>query len=293
MIHLLIDVSSDVLRPFDPLTIKFRKNLTNLALKLITTVFLLLTLVTAHAQSGTNYADCDEVKDPDIKFQMELCSAHPGCKLVMTIQQTCAKAKTFLTNLKEQIGEGVKGFFGFRKEVTSDHVFEASMNATQQSATKDKDWKIRSDELRDRVKKADVKVRLGDTTGGGKSVFVGDVKDGIAVEVGTKFFSDGTIVRGEFRFNNPFGEAEAIVSGGRRIEVWKDGSLNGNNDFSLEANGSKYKGSLFRGVRTGYGVYEYGPSRLEGNFSEGQLNGDGAVYVDGRLYEKGFFTKES
>ena len=43
----------------------------------------------AEAQTSGNPANCEELKDPDTKFQLELCSAHVGCRMVMGIHTAC------------------------------------------------------------------------------------------------------------------------------------------------------------------------------------------------------------
>ena len=85
----------------------------------------------AFGQTQSEFANCEEVKDADAAFQAQLCSAHAGCNLVLKVQRTCTRAKQFLTRLKNSIGEGTKGLFGFRKEVTPDAIFEASYDRTE------------------------------------------------------------------------------------------------------------------------------------------------------------------
>lgn len=107
---------------------------------------------------------------------MELCSAHLGCRMVLGIQNTCAKAEKFINNLANAVGEGVKTMFGFRKELTSDKVFEASLSDKQRAVEKDKGWRDLIDPIRNEVSKVKEAVKehspsfveVGDTSNTGQ-----------------------------------------------------------------------------------------------------------------------------
>ncbi len=117
------------------------------------------------------------MKDPDTQFQLELCKAHPGCKLVMGIHSSCVRVKKFLISLNEQIGEGVKTLFGRKKEVTNGMVFEASLNDTQRTVEDKPGWKESIDAAREGQKREGKDVLTGNN-GANTWVYVGTVKDG-------------------------------------------------------------------------------------------------------------------
>ena len=98
-------------------------------LKITCGILALLLLATpAVAELRPDIANCEELKDADTQAQIELCTAHAGCNLIMGSKKSCVAAKAFLDNLKAAVGKGTKTFFGYSKEVTSNHVFEASLS---------------------------------------------------------------------------------------------------------------------------------------------------------------------
>jgi hypothetical protein len=117
------------------------------------TALSILTPSAALAQASPEIAKCGELQSEGAKFQMELCSAHLGCRMVLSIQNTCAKAEKFITNLSNVVGEGVKTIFGYRKELTSEKVFEASLSDKQRAVEKDKGWHDLIDPIRSAVSK--------------------------------------------------------------------------------------------------------------------------------------------
>lgn len=259
----------------------------------VASMFLMLLMATAHAQVGDNPADCNELKDPEVAFQLELCQAHVGCRLVMKIHNSCVKAKKFLTNLKEQVGEGVKGFFGYRKEVTSEHVFEASADDKQRAVLQDKDWKTKVDNIKEAQKKAGKDIVTGNATGGGSWTYIGDVSEGKANGLGTRFFSNGQIERGEFRNNARNGATDLIDQNATRSTgAYISDQMNGEG-FRLYNSGGKYKGGFVGNQRNGEGVIEFASGeRYEGGFREGAYAGNGVLYrPDGSMWQKGVFEK--
>jgi hypothetical protein len=122
-------------------------------------LFLAMVPTAASAQLNPGAANCAELSDPDTKFQMDLCSAHAGCLLVMSAHDTCEKAKKFLSNLKLAMSRDnsvatespatdtsifgkLKNISGRnKKEVASNHVFEASLSDRQRAFESDENWK--------------------------------------------------------------------------------------------------------------------------------------------------------
>jgi hypothetical protein len=270
------------------------KNL-NCVLRFLAGFTLLFCLSIGNAQTDDNPANCNELKDPDIVFQTELCKAHAGCRLVLSIHNSCVKTKKFLSNLKEQVGEGVKGFFGYRKEVTSDHVFEASMDDKQRAVIQDKDWKDKVDAIKERQKKAAKDELSGASNDGGTWTYVGDTSGGKKSGIGVTFYSNGQIERGESRDGARNGEVDLIQMGSMRSTgSYISNQMNGSG-FRLYQNGdAKYKGNFVENQRSGAGVLEYSSGwRYEGNFQAGQYSGEGTLFrPSGSVQQRGVFEKD-
>jgi hypothetical protein len=248
----------------------------------------------SHAQLHDNAANCNELKDPDVMFQMDLCKAHAGCRMVMGIHSTCVKAKKFFTNLKEQIGEGVKGLFGYRKEVTSDMVFEASMDDKQREVEKDKKWKSAADSVREGLKTASKEQLNGKFSDGSAWTYIGDMKTGAMEGKGTVFFSTGEILRGEFSNGKRDGAVDEIQPTGVRTTanyVLNEKYGEGN---KLMSNGEKYQGEYAVNKRSGRGVYTFpNGQRYEGEFQNDDYHGQGVLYrADGTVVERGIYEKD-
>jgi hypothetical protein len=64
----------------------------------------LLVHVSASAQHSQDIAVCSELKAPAMVEQIEICKAHAGCRMVMSVQSTCIKAQIFFSQLKIQVG---------------------------------------------------------------------------------------------------------------------------------------------------------------------------------------------
>jgi hypothetical protein len=158
---------------------------------LLVATSLSLTFVgTVRAQTGANPANCEELKDPDTKFQMEMCSAHVGCRMVMGIHTACVKAKKFLDNLKsvmsrddnpvkDPVSPGnslfgrLKSLVGSdNKEVNSNHVFEASMSDEMRAAdARDKDWQTKVKPIKDGLSQSKKEILVTNS-----DAYIGEVK---------------------------------------------------------------------------------------------------------------------
>lgn len=129
---------------------------------------------TKFPEANPDIAKCGELQSEGAKFQMDMCSAHLGCRMVLSIHNTCAKAERFINNLTQAIGEGVKTLFGTRKELTSDHVFEASLNTKQRAVERDPSWREKIEPIREATKQVKENVKA---TASGSSVYVGNLDD--------------------------------------------------------------------------------------------------------------------
>jgi hypothetical protein len=248
----------------------------------------------SHAQLHENAANCNELKDPDVMFQMDLCKAHVGCRMVMGIHSSCVKAKKFFTNLKEQVGEGVKGLFGYRKEVTSDMVFEASMDDKQRAVEQDKSWKAKADSVREGLKTASKEQLNGKLSDGSAWTYIGDVKAGAMEGKGTVFFSDGEIQRGEFSQGQSNGTVDSIKPIGTRTTAdYVQEKMNGDGKVLL-SNGATYQGNYSENKRNGNGIYTFSNgNRYEGEFKNGDSHGQGVLYrANGSVMERGIYDAD-
>lgn len=241
----------------------------------------------AWAQAEGGAANCEELTDPDTKFQMELCSAHVGCRLVMGIHGACVKVKKFINNLKsigerdsgketQEQGNSVFGSFksllGGKPAITSNQVFEASLSDEARALeAKDKEWRERASVVKAGVGKAGNSALPGRLEGGGSSVYIGDTTNGVENGWGTKFYSTGDVVRGEFKNGQVDGQADRVFVGGttRAIGQYSNNRLNGDGLMILRS-GDIYKG------------------QFQGNIP----NGSGAIYrPDGSLISRGRYEK--
>lgn len=259
--------------------------------------FVLLTLVCiqpapAYAQNTPNAANCDELTDPDVKFQMDMCSAHLGCRMVMGIHKTCVKVKGFLTNLKEAIGLGTKGFFGYKKEVTPDSIFEASVS----SDLREMDKLPSVIETKKNISKdfyTAAKNELKGSNGTENYIHYGATESGKRKGAGITFFSDGVSERGTFDSNGQLsGSAEVLQSNGdwRYVGDTQQGKRNGNGvvgNKSGEILQARYSnGRVVEGKRT----YADG-SWYEGTFDKISLPENGKVFrANGTLEAEGRFV---
>ena len=224
----------------------------------------------AWAQVEGGAANCEELTDPDVKFQMELCSAHLGCRLVMGIHSACAKVKKFVNNLKN-IGErdskketheqgnsmfgSFKSLLGGKPEITSNQVFEASLSDEARALeARDKDWRERAGVVKAGVAKAGTSAISEKLEGGGSFVYVGDISDGKPNGWGTWFDSTGAVVRGEFKNGRVHGQADNAYSDGiRRIGQFSEHKQNGDG-LLLYRTGDVYKGKFQGDLPSGSGA---------------------------------------
>ncbi len=253
-----------------------------------------LSMPAAAQPSDPDAANCEELKDPDVKFELDLCSAHVGCGLVMGIQKACVKTKKFLNNLKSIVTRDdteakeaqaadtslfgkLKSFVGGlgKKEVTSNQVFEASMSDQARSLqSTDKDWKDSAAPIQTGIAKADKQQLTGAATNGVNATYtyVGDVKDGKPNGWGTQYWSTGQITRGQFKDGALYGAGEITqAEGSHKVGTYENSKLEGAG-LALLSDGRVYKGQ----------------------YSGDQAQGMGAVYrADGSLVAKGQYEKNS
>jgi hypothetical protein len=263
----------------------------NLLRMLAISMLLLASVGNSYAQLNANAADCNELKDPDVMFQMDLCKAHAGCRLVMGIHNTCVSAKKFFTNLKEQVGEGVKSLFGYKKEVTSDMVFEASLSDRQRAVLQNKNWNMAVDDIKEGQKKTVKDVLSGYSSNNTAWTYIGDVSGGKRNGLGATFYSNGRLERGGYREDQRNGSVDiTLIDGTRFTGLFLNDQMDGQG-FGVFSDGTKYRGGYVASKMDGGGLMEFVNGwRYEGSFKENKYSGDGAMYrADGTVYELGIF----
>jgi hypothetical protein len=225
--------------------------------------------------------NCDDVEWSEAeKTQAEFCATHPGCALVLKIGKTCTKVKTFLKNLNEQIGEGVRTLFGRNKDVTDEAVFNAYRTQEARAAiSSDVTWKKTSEEIESEIKKIR-KRQLSGSNGKDSWMYSGEVQSGEPSGRGTMVFSDGQMQRGTFENGRLNGNGEVLTSDGTlRTAQFHGGKAVGSGFFEFNSNGDIFKGSAFNDHRhVGTFTFKDG-RRLEGKFEIS--NGH---FLEGRLY---------
>ena len=88
------------------------------------------TTALAQDQAQSSAANCDPVTDPDQLFAENMCTAHPGCAIVVKLQRACAATKTFLKKVGDlfTIGGG--------KPLSNNEVYEAAEAPVSSPAAK-------------------------------------------------------------------------------------------------------------------------------------------------------------
>lgn len=280
-------------------------------------LFSLLSLmhVTVFAETNPEIGSCQELKDEATVTQADFCKAHVGCRMVLAIQATCAKAKSYLNRLTEAINRpapvpseetkqeglfnrlssGVRNFLGPKKDggnpIESSHVFEAAVSpAASERAAKDPAWQQNAEQIKGRLVLAERNEVTGQDSGG-KWVYLGDTRFGQAQGWGAKFYADGSIQQGPFEQGQIKGQADMVgTDGGRRTGRVENGQLQGKG-FEYYATGSSYSGDFDAGRRQGQGtLIQSDGSRVEGSWSADRVNGSATKYrADGSVEERGMY----
>ena len=246
---------------------------------------------TAHAQNPQ--LDCDaELTDPDQKWTAELCSAHAGCKLVFAIHKGCVKVKRFFTGLRDAIGEGTKTLFGYKKEITPDAIFEASLSDNLKAGSAKPEIAENAKIIKEKVRSARNDELSGQLQDGTTWNYYGDVVNGKATGVGTQIFSNGDIRRGDFLENRSEGLAETVMpEKTRRVGNFKKG-LQELEGATLTEGGALYAGRYKEGrIVEGKLVLPSG-QRFEGTFDKDSTPDIGKAYrANNTLMSEGKYEK--
>lgn len=238
--------------------------------------------------------DCDaDITDPDQKWTAELCSAHAGCKLVFAIQKGCVKTKRFLTGLRDAIGEGTKSLFGYRKEITPDAVFEASLSDNLKAGSAKPEIAENAKIIKEKVRSAGNTELSGQGTNGTTWKYYGDVVDGKATGVGTQIYSNGHIWRGGFVAGRSEGLAETVMpETNRRVGYFKEGRQNLEGALLTET-GALFAGHYKEGLIVEGKLVLPGGARFEGTFAEGNPDVGKRYRANNTLESEGKYEKST
>ena len=246
------------------------------------------------AQTDTNPANCNEITEPDMQFQADLCKAHAGCNLVYTIHNTCVKAKKFLTNLKEAIGEGTKSFFGFKKEITPEAVWQANLSESAKELGRKAEWREYLN-LVDSVAKPNLKeTALTQTLAGNQIVRYGNLENNNLQGYGIQFTSTGEMNRGNYTNGRLTGSGDIVYSNQTRATgQFFEGKLNGMG-ISSHPNGAVSNGFIENGfIKNGTYTFSNGVSWTGSFTSDNGLSFEKGEKrrTDGSIIESGTFDK--
>lgn len=238
--------------------------------------------------------DCDaDITDPDQKWTAELCSAHAGCKLVFAIQKGCVKTKRFLTGLRDSIGEGTKSLFGYRKEITPDAIFDASLSDNLKAGSAKPEIAENAKIIKEKVRSAGNTELSGQGTNGTTWKYYGDVVDGKATGVGTQIYSNGHIWRGGFVAGRSEGLAETVMpETNRRVGYFKEGRQNLEGALLTET-GALFAGHYKEGRIVEGKLVLPGGARFEGTFVDGNPDVGKRYRENNTLASEGKYEKNT
>lgn len=148
------------------------------------------------ASINQKIAHCEALKDDTTRVQMNSCSAHTGCNMVLNLQTDCTKTKSFLSRLKESMAG--------RSTITNNDVFEANTpTLTSSEALRSKVTTVQN-MLRDEA------LTINGTSGhkAGKGYY----EDGPMVRV--LIVENGLMLRGRNEINKINGQAQMVTASG-------------------------------------------------------------------------------
>ena len=249
----------------------------------------------AHSQVNPEIANCSELKDEATITQADLCSAHIGCRFVLGVQKTCARAKSYLERLRTAIGEGTPTLFGLlgnRKEVTPDAIFTAALGADnmaqQRNLAGSTKFQQQAQDVSARVREVGNSSALtGRAPSGTDWVYYGQASGGKASGTGSFIYSTGEIQRGQFKNDSLDGPSEVLFANGTRFV----GAINEDSgrreglqvdEAGFVRDGARYSDGTFIGVMT-----RPDGSKFRGTIDKTVLKEGRDYRPDGSLNEEG------
>lgn len=269
--------------------------LSQLLLVLCLSLFAIAAPTAAHSQVNPEIANCSELKDEATITQADLCSAHIGCRFVLGVQKTCARAKSYLERLRTAIGEGTPTLFGLlgnRKEVTPDAVFTAALGADnmeqQRKLGGNAKFQQQAQDVSARVREVGNGSTLtGRSPSGTDWIYYGQTSGGKANGTGSFIYSSGEIQRGQFKNDDLDGPGDVLFASGTRFV----GTINEDSgrreglqvdEAGFQRDGVRYSDGKFIGVMT-----RPDGSKFRGTIDKTVLKEGREYRPDGTLAEEG------
>jgi hypothetical protein len=256
---------------------------------------LICTGARAQNSSDSDFANCKELSDPDAAFKLELCSSHAACKMVAKVYKTCTAVRSFVERVANSVGQGVKTFFGYRKEVSPDNLWEALQ--TDNSTRRLDDIpaeKYRGTAIKQALATTDLRATEG-RDANGSFISYGSSKDGGLQGWGMKVSDDGAVTRGQFRDGKLEGQGEWLAVNANGLGARMSGEFSSNRlqgeGAMASSSGLLAQGRFQAQVLTDGKLTAPDGTRQEGRFDpkNWQLI-DGSKYAaDGSPSEKGTF----
>lgn len=221
----------------------------------------------ANAQVNPEIANCEEIRDEATQTQVDFCTAHVGCALVMRIHKACVSAKSFLNRLKN---------FSFGKsEPDMNDVFEAAAPPVSD----DPAYSRASSAIRSKYEGQPATVlRSGTTEKGASWVYQGPVVNGKWNGTGIYASSSGTIARAEYVDGRQVGKGEYTNTQRREVGDMQAYLLNGEG-IRRYPDGSRYEGEFQKDMLHGQGTATYASgNRYVGAFEKGNRHGRGTFH---------------
>jgi hypothetical protein len=204
---------------------------------------------------------CDSYPNDSLSSQAGWCNTTLDCQYILGSYKTCADAVVFLERLKNADTKK-RSLQNANRAITSDHIFDAHITDNQAKATLNAEWRQYAEQVR-KIANSNISAQsgtFGRLTTGIYWSYQGEMKDGAPHGGGTKFFSNGEILRGQFVDGNIKGMSDVIFPNGQRyLGERLNGSATGLGRSQFQ-NGDQYVGQLHGGKFEGEGIF----ARLDG-----------------------------
>ncbi|MBX9906223.1 MAG: hypothetical protein K2Y31_17905 [Burkholderiales bacterium] len=248
----------------------------------------------ARAQVNPELANCEELRDETTRTQVNFCTAHVGCALVMRIHKVCASVKTFLNRLND--------LSLAKLEPDMNDVFDAAAPPVDN----DPAYTRAAQTLRSAyANQSDKELRTGTTEKGTTWVYQGPIVDGRWNGTAIYASSSGSMARAEFVNGRQVGKGEFTNLRYRSIGDTRSFLREGKGIQRYE-NGDRYEGQFSTHLPHGRGIMTFISSGdvYEGDFAKGRLSGQGTLtspggnkyegaFLDGHFHGQGTLSLKS
>jgi hypothetical protein len=194
------------------------------------------------ASINQKIAHCEALKDDTTRAQMNSCSAHTGCNMILNLQTDCAKTKSFLSRLKESMAG--------RSTITNNDVFEANTPTLKPN----EELKAKVLTVQNIIRESMHDPRNGSVTRknlkGNDAYYEGGMNEGKMHGAGVVITSEGTMIRGQMKNGAVEGQGQVVKPNGVvTVGDYVDSGPQGN----IATQGSD--GAVLTGFRLGDGKW--------------------------------------